>query len=792
MANGELVNLSGKVTCVDTGVPLINAHVMADGDLIAITNNTGDFNFKSSAEKIFLSVSYVGYQTYEDSVFIKSEAFLSIKLDLNQLDQANVLAETENWVKMEPKAVENFTIYAGKKADIITIDNQLINTGSNNPRQTFSRIAGLNIWETDAGGMQLSIGSRGLDPNRTAHYNVRQNGADISAEPLGYPEAYYTPNLSSVERIEIIRGAASLQYGPQFGGMINFKMKEGSTDKKLKLTAELTSGSFGLKQGYVSAEGGNQKWSYFVSGNYKNGSGWTENSDFNQSALYGGVRLNTSPTSHLKFSVSYMDYLAQQAGGLTDVQFETDPFQSLRNRNWFDVSWLTSSLEWNKKLTDDATFQSRFFMVDASRTAIGFLEAPNRIDTDEDRDIIHGEYVNFGNESRFKWLHQLAKHHATLIAGVRAFSGNTVSQQLTGNSTDSSLTNEEIQNSSPTSDFKFENLNISAFLEEVIFLNKWKFTPGVRYEHISTLHSGNYQEIQTDLAGNILPGYPLTQFENGNNDRGIWLFGLGIERSLSKQASVLFNLTKNYRPVNFSDLYISRPRLAVDPNIKDEQGMSADIEFKLKARKWLNMSVDFYALQYQDKIGTILDTFDDPILGTRLMRLRTNVNDGFSAGIDFNFELDALELFKSANTTWRILPFGSFSYNQSQYLGGKTKYAEITNGNQIEKAPQYQYKLGTRVHKGNLSIELLYSYVGDQFSDATNSTYDATGIVGLIPEYAILDFASSYKYKNFTLSAHLNNALNEVYFARRAAAYPGPGIITSAPRSFGVTLKAQF
>jgi len=423
LANGELVNLSGQVTEKGSDLPLINAHIMADGILMAVTNNSGRFDFKSSEDKILISVSYVGYKTYRDSVKVENSGFMSIQLELDMLGTANVSAEQGDWVKLEPKSVEDFTIFAVKKVDLISVKDQLINSSSSNPRQTFSRVAGLNVWETDAGGMQLSIGSRGLDPNRTSHYNVRQDGADISAEPLGYPEAYYTPNLNSVERIEIIRGAASLQYGPQFGGMINFKMKEGQTSKKLNLNAEISAGSFGIKQGYISADGGSDKFTYFVSGNYKSGTGWTDNSDFRQTSLYSGISLKTSATSDLKFSVSYMDYLAQQAGGLTDTQFEESPFQSLRSRNWFNVDWLTSSLEWNKKLAENATFQTRFFMVDASRTAIGFLEAPNRTDTGEEREIIHGEYLNFGNETRFKWLHQLADFHATLITGVRVFNG---------------------------------------------------------------------------------------------------------------------------------------------------------------------------------------------------------------------------------------------------------------------------------------------------------------------------------------------------------------------------------
>jgi len=59
-----------------------------------------------------------------------------------------------------------------------------------NPRELFAKIPGLNIWESDAYGIQLGVGGRGLSPDRTTNFNTRQNGCDISADALGYPESY--------------------------------------------------------------------------------------------------------------------------------------------------------------------------------------------------------------------------------------------------------------------------------------------------------------------------------------------------------------------------------------------------------------------------------------------------------------------------------------------------------------------------------------------------------------------------------------------------------------------------
>ena len=89
---------------------------------------------------------------------------------------------------------EGTSIYAGKKTEVIQVSQIPANLASNNARQIYSQISGLNIYQNDDAGLQLNIGGRGLDPNRTSNFNTRQNGYDISADVLGYPESYYSPS----------------------------------------------------------------------------------------------------------------------------------------------------------------------------------------------------------------------------------------------------------------------------------------------------------------------------------------------------------------------------------------------------------------------------------------------------------------------------------------------------------------------------------------------------------------------------------------------------------------------
>jgi Fe(3+) dicitrate transport protein len=128
--------------------------------------------------------------------------------------------------------VEGTSIFAGKKNEVVLVKQSMANLASNNARQIYSQVTGLNIYQNDDAGLQLNIGGRGLDPNRTSNFNTRQNGYDISADVLGYPESYYTPAAEGLEEIQIVRGAASLQYGTQFGGLVNFIMKKPSKKQK--------------------------------------------------------------------------------------------------------------------------------------------------------------------------------------------------------------------------------------------------------------------------------------------------------------------------------------------------------------------------------------------------------------------------------------------------------------------------------------------------------------------------------------------------------------------------------
>ena len=158
----------------------------------------------TSVELIFVAEGYPSINRVID-LSKKEQSVIKIKLRAEELSEVVLSAKRREVFLL--KRMEDFQqteIYAGKKNEVILIEQSMGNLASNNSRQIFNQIPGLNIYQNDDAGLQLNIGGRGLDPNRTSNFNTRQNGYDISADVLGYPESYYTPPAEGLEEIQII------------------------------------------------------------------------------------------------------------------------------------------------------------------------------------------------------------------------------------------------------------------------------------------------------------------------------------------------------------------------------------------------------------------------------------------------------------------------------------------------------------------------------------------------------------------------------------------------------------
>jgi Fe(3+) dicitrate transport protein len=756
---------------------------------ITKTNLNGNFEFISEHKKLTLVFFLPNYEVLEKNVNNIDSNFEIILAPLQEtLDEIEIITRKRQIFELKRlNDVEETAIYAGKKTEVVLLEGSMANLATNNARQIFSQVAGLNIYQNDDAGLQLNIGGRGLDPNRTSNFNTRQNGYDISADVLGYPESYYAPPAEALKEIQVIRGAAALQYGTQFGGLVNFVFKSPNSDKVIELTTRNTIGSNRLYTNFTSLSGTSNKWSYFTFLNYKKGDGFRPNSNFESFNLFAKVGYQINDTSRLSGEITYMNYLAQQAGGLTDNMFENDPFQSNRTRNWFEVDWLLYNLKFSKTFKNDADFTFSFFGLNALRNAIGFrTNRSDQIDSMEERDLIKGKFQNFGFEARYLNTYKIKSKDATFLIGSKFY--KAYNKNIQGPGTNSSDANFNIQtdvypNYPNQSDYTLPNLNLSLFGENIFYVNdKLSLTPGFRLEYIKTESDGYYKKI-TIRDGDLVYDNQ-TIYEQDEREREFILLGLGASYKPNKFIEYYANVSQNYRSVTFSDISIVNPAYIINPNITDEKGFTFDTGIRGKFKTLFSYDVTAFSLLYQNRIGFIQKATPQGVKSER-----GNVGDAIMYGIEslVDFNLSRVVFNDNAFT---LNTFINLSLIDSKYLNSLTPGLK---GNKVEFVPNTNFKTGLKLGYKNFLTNLQFTYLSSQFTDASNAVSGGlSGVIGKIPSYHILDLSASYIYKNLKLELGVNNATNNFYFTRRATGYPGPGIIPSPNRNFYTTLEFKF
>ena len=781
-------NYSGKVIDKLTKSPLTNVSVYnSTENKLSKTNSDGLFDLVIESNNTEILFYIEGYNL-KSVIFPGNKNYSIIELDsqIEKLDEVIVRANKKKVFQIERlKDFEETYVYAGKKNEVILMDLSMANLASNNARQVYSQIPGINIFQNDDAGLQLNIGGRGLNPNRSSNFNTRQNNYDISADALGYPESYYTPANEGLQEIQILRGAASLQYGTQFGGLVNFIMKKPNQEKKLEIITRNTLGTNGLYTNFTSTSYKKNNFSYFGFINYKKGDGFRENSEFNSINYYQNFNYQINEKIKISADLTYLNYLAHQAGGLSDIMFRDNPFQSNRERNWFDINWFLYNLKYIYKVNDGLNLSLNFFGLEAKRNSLGFrTNRVDQIDPGEERDLIKGDFSNYGFEGRILKNYKIKNKKNYLLLGFKIYNSNSMSEQGpgSGNSTaDFEFDFNNYPNYVNQSKYRYPNKNFALFGENIFYLNEnLSITPGFRYENIVTKNIGFYRRINTDAAGNVI--YNERFDENDSRKRSFLLLGLGIGYKVNIDLDLYSNFSQNYRSVTFADISIINPAYAINPNINDEKGYTFDFGLRGKVKDIMSFDSSLFALIYKDRIGFVQRVFPDGNVKSE----RGNVGNaqilGFENLIDFN-----LKKILSLNNNNEMNFFINYSFINSKYLESEEIGIE---GKSVEFVPDHNLKTGIKYGFKNLSINFQYLYMSSQFTDSSNAINgNLSGVIGEIPSYRIADLSFSYNAKKISYEFGVNNLLNEKYFTRRATGYPGPGIIPSAPRNYYLTLE---
>jgi Fe(3+) dicitrate transport protein len=771
-----------------TGTLVESANVMIQGtSFITSTEHNGKFKIeKIPVGDYAVVISIIGFNSVLKNISIKENETteLNVKLDqkINQLKEVSILGTVSVNGMGHMREVSDGVIYSGKKTEMIVLDSLDANTAQNNPREVLGRIPGSNYSETEGGGFPSNgIAFRGLRPTQSVEVQTRQNGYNIAADLYGYPESYYLPPLEAVERVEITRGAASLQFGPQFGGVINYITKSGPLDKPFEFTTSATAGSYGLFSSFNSAGGSYKKWRYYAYLQYKAINGNRPNADVRQVSGFAKLEYQASERFKLGLEYSVLRNTIHMPGGLTDAEFNKDATQSFRSRNWLRSPWNIIAFTFDYKVSDHFQIFFKSSVNYSSRDLVWRNEDGGPAVADSispvtntyvEREVQREAFLSSTNELRTITNYSIAGVNQTLAVGVRYFAGNMKRQGggpgSTGTDFDLKLYGGDYEYN-----LDFTTINVSPFFENTFHIgSRLSITPGFRYEYIQSTSKGYITDpntsaiVHTDLAKSwYLP-----------------LAGLGMQFKTSKATNIYANISETYEPTNYSNLTPIGVASVTDPNLKDVSGYNADLGWRGEFKKVLNFDVGLFYLTFNKEIGLV--TLND--LKGNPYTYRTNVGNSLHKGFETYVEFNPFKFLKTPSKIGSISIFNSYAYIDARYVEGPYK------GKWEEMAPQHIDRLGLIYSIKRFSTTVVFSYVSESFADADNTVLSTDAIIGKIPENKIIDWSSTIRIKNYAIKFGISNLTNLKYFNLRTDEYPGPGIIPANGRSFYVGLKATF
>lgn len=693
-----------------------------------------------------------------------------------RLDEVVVKGEKLFTIERLPKVQATY-LWSGKKNEVINVQKLDANITERTPRQIFSKVPGVFVYDMDGTGNQMNISTRGLDPHRGWEFNVRKNGIITNSDMYGYPASHYAMPMEAVERIEMVRGAGSLQYGAQFGGMLNYVSKRPDTTRALSFESINAVGSFNTLSTYQAVGGKVGKFRYYTYYNKRTSDGYRKNShsDFDAQSLM--VKYAPNKKLELTAEIARSKFAYRMPGPLTDSMFYADPRQSTRARNYYSPEIFVPSLSMDLAITERTRLSLVISGLLGVRNSVMFNQPANVEDAIDPEtlqqaprvvDVDH--YNSYTMEMRVLHVYDLGKISGAISGGIQLMNNDQHRQQLGTGTTGSDFDVARIDGLWGR-DLHFKTKNIALFIENGFWISpSLVVSPGMRMELGATDMTGtiNYYD-PGDVPQTIEHQFPL--------------FGVNAEYSFDGGTSLYGGWSQAYRPVIFQDVIPATTFERSDDNLRDARGYNIELGYRgaFNAIRW---DVSAFTMRYDNRTGALLGDAG----GGEFSVLRTNIGDAITSGVEVFAEYPIYQHDGSSLTL-----FTSTALFKSRYVNAVARSGNENidiSGNRIESVPDVISRNGISFRLDGVSVSALYSYTGETFADPLNTVEPSkSGSVGIVPAYGLLDINASWEVmSNLLLRVNVSNVTDKQYFTKRPEFYPGPGVWSSDGRSFNCSV----
>lgn len=605
------------------------------------------------------------------------------------------------------------------------------------PRSTddvLRRVPGVHTKSEEETSIVANFGIRGLSSSESKSL-VLEDGVPVAPGLFIGNERYFNPRIQRMERIEILKGSASLRYGPStIGGVVNFVTK--TPDDGVVISSRV--GSFNSREATVEAgtrSAAGRAFAGFV-GTHARSDGFMDK-DYEMYDLLAkaGISLNENHSVGVKLSyhendanISYRGlFLGDYRAGRRFNPTPDDYF--LTDRLAFDFNH-----EW--RLNDRATLKTLVYWSDMTRDYW-------RHDVDNQaseaagrwvfRDTLTGnnrDFERWGIESRLTLDHRWFDLENEAEFGVRLMTEESDDRRIraTRASNRTGINDRHIIDSADSiAGYATNRLQIT---------DRLAITPGLRIE--------SYRQKRKVLTENDA---------SATTSNSELLPGLGATFTVNPSAQVFGGVYRAFSPAANG---VALDGLQ-DQKLDGERSINYEIGVRGMTDRWTYEVAGFY----MDFSNQVVTGNSDPNLSQSNAGKTEHLGLEFALGYELGagFQIDA-------NATW--VP-------ESKFKSGENR------GNRIPYAPEYLGNLAITYTNANLRAAFTAHHQGSQFGDPTNLSDIPTGAApgiwgGRISSYTVFDLTGEYALgRSLTLFGGVKNLTDKRYITGlRQGIYVGP------------------
>ena len=629
------------------------------------------------------------------------------------------------------------------------------------------RIPGINVVETDGSGFYPRIGVRGLNPDMSKKVLILEDGAPIQLGPFTDPAAYYSPPIERMERIEILKGASSLRYGPStVGGSINYITRNPEGGRLV-----LKGGSFGT--GSILAEYGTVGETALgsISLLHKRSDGFRDMKyEITDVVIKAGMALSDNQFASLKFThydqVSSHTYL-----GLTEAEYRRDPDlnRAKNDRMYLKRSSLDLNHEWD--ISEDMTLKTLAYWSNPSRNwwredfkfcgdENGCTDGyGNRVQYGDNymRNSVGGrlrEWTVYGIESRLIASYDAFGIRNEAEVGVRAHF-ETMNNQRINNPNSATARSGIIRDED-----KRKADAYALFAQNRFIINdRFSVTPGLRIE--------NYRQKRTIYR------WRNNDVNVSSSDSNTEIVpGIGAVFALNPDIEVFAGVHRGFAPPRVQDAIDSKGESI---NLKAERSTNYEIGVRGQIDR---TRFEATAFRYDFSNQLVQASEAGGATSGQLTNAGETLNQGLELGIGQTFENG---FYAEANYTW--VPTAKL--DSTRIINGVDR-----KGNRLPYAPKHLANLRVGYDTGRWQTNIQGLHVSKQYSDFENTEAGSPdGRRGALPSYTVWNLNASYDLtQNVTVFGTVRNLFDKTYISSRAPR----GIFPGMSRYFEAGVEARF